>query len=432
MKRLVGHTLMIALCAIVVRNVSAEMVTATPAEQKIAAAQKRIDMRKPDAIAYAELAMAYAKRARETADPVFYEKGHEAVAKALQLESDSFEAQKAKVWLLLGQHEFAKARELADKLNKRTPDDVTVYGLLVDANAELGRYAEAEKAAQWMLDLRAGNIPGLLRAAYLRELFGDAEGALELMQQVYNRTPELETEERAWLLAQIGHLNRAMGRVDVAERALTKALELFPKYHYALAELARVRTHQSRAADAAELFGQRYEVAPHPENLYDLAVAQKRAGKLADASKSFAAFEKAALQESEGADNANRELIHYYIDHANKPKAALKISQREIEARQDVWTLGAHAWALHKNGKHAEARKFIDQALAVGVRDPQLFYHAGEIAKAQNDRAAAKRYFAQALKSAPEPAIKTATVRALKPIAKAEELIELRIAAVAN
>jgi len=36
-----------------------------------------------------------------------------------------------------------------------------------------GRYDDAERSAQWMLDLRPGNIPALTRAAYLRELFGD-------------------------------------------------------------------------------------------------------------------------------------------------------------------------------------------------------------------------------------------------------------------
>ena len=31
-----------------------------------------------------------------------------------------------------------------------------------------------------MLDMRPGNVPGLTRAAYLRELFGDHERAVEL------------------------------------------------------------------------------------------------------------------------------------------------------------------------------------------------------------------------------------------------------------
>ena len=57
-----------------------------------------------------------------------------------------------------------------------------------------------------MLDLRPGNIPALTRAAYLRELFGDIEGALELMQAAFGRMPYQETEDRAWVLTQIGHL----------------------------------------------------------------------------------------------------------------------------------------------------------------------------------------------------------------------------------
>ena len=51
-----------------------------------------------------------------------------------------------------------------------------VYGLLTDANVELGNYNDAETSAQWMLNLRPGNLPALIRAARLRELFGDAEG----------------------------------------------------------------------------------------------------------------------------------------------------------------------------------------------------------------------------------------------------------------
>ena len=77
--------------------------------------------------------------------------------------------------------------EEAKKLNKRMPDDVMIYGFLTDANVELGNYKDAETAAQSMLDLRPGNLPALTRAAYLRELFGDIDGSLELMNMAYNR-----------------------------------------------------------------------------------------------------------------------------------------------------------------------------------------------------------------------------------------------------
>ena len=84
-----------------------------------------------------------------------------------------------------------------------------VYGLLTEANAELGYYKDAETAAQWMLNLRPGNLPALTNAAHLRELFGDMEGSYELLQMAYESTPPTEEEERAWLLTQMGHLRLA-------------------------------------------------------------------------------------------------------------------------------------------------------------------------------------------------------------------------------
>ena len=43
----------------------------------------------------------------------------------------------------------------------------------MDANVELGNYKEAMAAAQWMLNLRPGNVDGLIHASYLRELHGN-------------------------------------------------------------------------------------------------------------------------------------------------------------------------------------------------------------------------------------------------------------------
>jgi tetratricopeptide (TPR) repeat protein len=156
--------------------------------------------------AHADLALALTQRARETADPVYYQQAEAAVQAALAATPGHFDARKVRAWALLGQHRFAEALALATALNREVPDDLMVYGILTDAHIELGHYDEAERSAQWMLDLRPGNIPALTRAAYLRELFGDIEGAIELMRAAVNRMPFQETEDRAWVLTQIGHL----------------------------------------------------------------------------------------------------------------------------------------------------------------------------------------------------------------------------------
>jgi tetratricopeptide (TPR) repeat protein len=347
----------------------------SPAERRITEVRGWLE-KQPTAQAWSELALALTRRARETADPRFYEEADEAAQRSLALAADNVEALKARAWVRLGQHRFAEARDLALALNRRVPDDVFVYGLLTDAHVELGDYAAAERACQWMLDLRPGNVPALTRAAYLRELFGDVAGALELMEAAFGQTAPAEVEDLAWIATQMGHLHLVAGRAEAAERALSKALELFPGYHYALAGLARVRTVQKRHREAADLMHRRYEAAPHPENLFDLAEALDRAGRRGDARQAFARFEREARAESTGPDNANRELIFYYVDHARRPAAALELARREAAQRRDVFTLDALAWALHAGGRTREARQTLQEALQVGVQDPKLLRHA--------------------------------------------------------
>ena len=365
-----------------IRPARAEAAPSSPAERKIEEA-RRVIAKNPDRCkARTDLALALARRARETSDPAFYLQADQALETCLAVSPDDVDALKVRAWVYLGQHRFALARDLAVALNKRVPDDVTVYGLLTDAQAELGNYREAEAACQWMLDLRPGNVPGLTRAAYLRELFGDVQGALELMASAYEQTPPSETEDGAWILTQIGHLQLTAGRPIEAEAVLGRALALFPGYHYALGQLARVRTAQGRHEEAVELLRQRYGTAPHPENLYDLAEALGRAGRKREARAAFADFERKARAEMAGPDNANRELIYYYADHASQAAAALALARNEMARRRDVQTAAAYAWALHANGRSREARKEMEAALAVGTRDPELLRRAAVIARA--------------------------------------------------
>jgi len=376
---------------------TAAAVKLSPAEQSVAAAKALIDKNPKNYEAYNALALALARRARETSDPSFYTQGEAALQKSFAISPDNFDGKRIQVWLLLGKHEFVAALEEAKKLNKRMPDDVMVYGFLTDANVELGNYADAEDAANWMLKLRAGNQAGVTRAAYLRELYGDIDGALELMNMAYQSNPPSQVEDGAWLLTQIAHLHLATGNIDPAEKELQQALAMFPGYHYALSNLAKVRIQQRRYPEAVTLLQQRYSAAPHAENLYELAVALQLAGRNDDAQKAFAEFEQKSLKETNIGDNSNHELILYYADYANSAEKALAVAKREIARRHDVHTLDCYAWALYKGGQYSEARKQIETALAVGVRDASIFRHAGEIALATGDKAAGEHYLQQAV-----------------------------------
>jgi len=351
----------------------------TPAERGIAQANLLIQKNPKNFEAYNSLALALSRRARETSDVKYYALAEEALQKSLAISPNNFDAARTHVWLLLGKHEFPTALVEAKKLNQRVPDDVMVYGFLTDANVELGNYKDAEKAAQLMLDLRPANLPAVTRAAYLRELFGDIDGSLELMHMALDSTPPAEVEDAAWILTQMAHLALIANKPAVAENYLQQALTRFPGYHYALGNLAKVRIEQKRYEEAVDLLQQRYNAAPHAENLFDLADALQLAGRTAEAQKAFAEFEQKSLLESTKKDNSSRELIFYYADYANEPQKALAVAEHEFAWRQDVHTLDAYAWALHVNGRDTEARKEIETALAVGVRDPKILRHATEI-----------------------------------------------------
>jgi tetratricopeptide (TPR) repeat protein len=398
MKRLTALLLMfmVALAAVAQTTTPSVDEKLSPAERSMAQANRLIAKNPKNFEAYNALALGLSRRARETSDVKFYAQADETLKQSFEISPGNFDGERIRVWLLLGKHEFAAAREEARKLNKKMPDDVMVYGFLTDANIELGDYKEAEDSAQLMLDLRPGNLPGLTRAAYLRELFGDVDGAVELMNMALQSTPPNQVEDAAWIVTQIAHLDLAVGKTAEAEKQLEHALMLFPGYHYALGNLAKVRIQQKRYDEAIQLLEQRYQAAPHAENLYDLAEALQLAGRRDDAQRAFAEFEQKSLLETTRADNSNRELIFYYADYAHEPVQALDVAKRELARRHDAYTLDSYAWALYVNGQYQEARRQIETALGVGLRDAKLMRHAGEIALKAGDRASAERFLQHA------------------------------------
>src|SRR3974390_1561512 len=110
----------------------------SPAELGIAQAQRLIGKNPKNYEAYNALALALSRRARETSDVKFYAEAEQTLKESFEISPDNFHGKRIEVWLLLGKHEFAAAREEAITLHKRMPDDVMVCGFLTDANVELG------------------------------------------------------------------------------------------------------------------------------------------------------------------------------------------------------------------------------------------------------------------------------------------------------
>ncbi len=385
----------------------------SPAELRIEAARKVLQKQPNRCLAYNDLAMALLRRARETGDTSYFAQAQAAIENSLRIQPDNFEAGQAHVVLLLAEHRYREALDKARALNHRMPDAVLVWGYIEENDAALGDYDQAEEAAQWMMNLRPGNMSAFLCGAALREDWGDVEGALDFLGKALQQNPPLETEESAWILTRMARLESMAGRPEKAEPLLRQALATFPDYYLSLEELANVRMAEHSYAEAVELLKRRNRNFPSTRSRYLAARALESAGRQAEADRAYAEFEREGRSQIEQPDNANRELIYYYADRAHQPSEALRIARFEIERRHDVWTLDAYAWALYANGQIAEARRQIEKALAVGARDAALFYHAGTIEAAAGDRAAGIRYAQQSIELNPASEIAEAARRAL-------------------
>ncbi|MGA8103492.1 MAG: hypothetical protein WB869_15135, partial [Candidatus Acidiferrales bacterium] len=188
-------------------------------------------------------------------------------------------------------------------------------------------------------------------------------------------------------------------------------------YYAALQDLARVQTARQHYSEAVDLLRQRNSKFPTASSRYALAQALDRAGETTAAVLAYADFTTTALPLIGASENANEELVFYYLGRGHDPAEALRIAQLEIARRHDVNTLDAYAWALSGNGRNQDAQKQIALALAVGVREAKIFYHAGTIAANLGDDAAATRYLGQAVELDPTSESAAASREALQKLA---------------
>lgn len=132
--------------------------------------------------------------------------------------------------LLFVQGHHASALNEAKRLNCNMPDDLDTYALLVDAALALGHVDEAERAAQWMLNLRPDDVRSLIRGAAVREALKDYEGAAQMLTDAFGRTARLDVALRAAIGVSLARVNIHSGRTVAAGKLLTQVESLIPGY----------------------------------------------------------------------------------------------------------------------------------------------------------------------------------------------------------
>ncbi len=353
------------------------------------------------------LAQAYMQEARVTGEHSYYDgAAMELLEQVLRAEPENFEALSCKASLCLTQHHFAQGLALAEQAQKLNPHSGFVYGLLTDANVEMGHYAEAIKMADRMNELRP-DLASYARTSYLREIYGDVPGAIQAMDMAV-KAGYIGLEQTEWTRAALAHLYEVSGDTAKARGYYQMALYARPGYAYALAGLGRMAAARHDYPRAISLYQQAritvkdYAFADELTDLYRLNGQPTEANKMAEESiDMLASAAKEADSNEQMGHYADRELAYAYLK-TNELDKALEHAKIEYDRRPDNIDVNeTMAWVLYKRGQYAEAQKYMLVARRTGSKNPVLLCRAGLIMSKLGKTAEGQALIEGALKTAP-------------------------------
>ena len=369
--------------------------TGASTDAQIQTLQNQLRANSNDWEAYSQLGLAYLQKVRETSDPTYYPKAEMVLSEALKRQPDDYTAIGAEGALALARHQFLSALDWGERARQINPSRSYAYGVIADAQIELGRYSEAVGTLQAMVDLRP-DMSSYSRISYIRELHGDTSGALEMMQlAVESGVPN--AENTAWSRTQLANLHFNMGNLNQAELEYQRTLLDRPGYVYAIAGLGRVRAAQGRYDEAIKLLTQATDIVPMPDFVITLGDAYEKTGQHEAALKQYklvGVIEK--LYQANGVD-LDMESALFNADHDQDLAGTVTLARKAFSARPSIQAADVLAWTLYKAGHYEEAQKYSQQALQLGTRDALKLFHAGMIAYQLGDELHAREYLTQAL-----------------------------------
>jgi tetratricopeptide (TPR) repeat protein len=352
-----------------------------------------------DGRSLALLGLAYQQRARETADASYLGRSEGVLRQALVLDRNDPLVLSGLASLAASRHDFSESLRLSRRVVALAPDTARGYGLLGDSLLELGRYDEAFRAFDRMVELKP-NLGGYARIAYARELLGRPREALAAMELALDASGNVP-EPTAWTLVEIGKLHISLGELEQAGYAFHAALAVFPGYVYALDGLAKVDAARGHFARAIELARQASNAVPLPQFVGTLSDLYRSRGETARAQEQIALIGAIELLLAANGINSDLELALFRADHGIRLRETLALARTARAARPSIYGDDVLAWAFARNGRCGEALHYSQRSLRLGTKDASLYFHRGMIERCLGHHRVAKDWFRRAVRTNP-------------------------------
>jgi tetratricopeptide (TPR) repeat protein len=341
------------------------------------------------------LGLAYQQRVRETGDPTYYGKAEGILRRALTLAPRDLVATAGLGQLALSRHRFREALAFGLRAKRISPTTAGVYGVIGDADVELGRYGAAFRAFNRMASLKP-SVASYARVSYARELLGHVAGAERAMRLAASAAVG-EREPAAWTHVQLGLLYLGHGSPRRALGEMRIALATDPSYFVALDGMAQVQAGLGRLGSAIAYERNAVDRVPLPQQVGFLGDLYRATGQRVHARREYAligVIEK--LLAANGVRN-DLDVALFDVDHGMRLRHALLLAQRGYVARPSTFGDDVLAWALARNGECEAAVPYSERALRLGTRDALKQFHRGWIAACLGNHAAARMWYRRAL-----------------------------------
>lgn len=364
----------------------------------IGKAQQRLRQVPGDYPTWAGLGSAYVQQARITADPTYYPRAQAALDRSLAINRNTnYGAMVGQGALANARHDFAGARDWARRALAVNAYDAGAYAVLADALTQLGDYPGATAAVQRGLELKPG-VSVFTRASYDLEIHGrPADAATALRRALDDSTGPADV---AFCRYYLGELAFNDGRLDEAAVQYAAGIAVDPGNTPLLQGQAKVAAARGQTVLALGLYARLVSRMPLAQYLLEYGDYLTSLDRPQDAARQYALVrtEQRLLAANGVTDDLT--LAQLDADHGD-PAGALRSARAEWGRRHSVLAADALAWALHVNGRDAEALPYAQQANRLGWHNAVLPYHLGMIEAALHRDADARGHLTLALRTNP-------------------------------
>lgn len=352
-----------------------------------------------DGKAWINLGNALMQKARETADLSYYGHAEAVYQKVLALDPQSVPAMIGMAWVNSDRHEFEKSKAWANRALALDPKNNDAFGLLGDADQEMGDYDAAYMHYQAMLNIRP-DLASYSRGGHLLWLTGNYRKGVWLMVKAIDAGGPY-AESTGWCRAQLGLMLYSENHQVAAVQTLRDALKTTPNNYRVLMALGRVEAGQRHYAAAIDCYQKAVAVVPQLEALAALGDLYGLTGRQTEAQREYALMEQIDhLQKANGV-RGGWQMALYRANEGRHLPESLRDAREEYRTRKNVYAADALAWCLYKNGLYQKAAQMSQVALSKHTPEAGFLFHAGMISAGLKDRSAAERSLRQAIRLNP-------------------------------